>query len=976
MPDIESLEPKVNFIRGAESQISNLEITDGQFIVSEEGNIYVDIDNERIPIKENDIIAVYEKSPTTASHSVDDYIYYNNKLYRVILAIAIEDTIAIGTNVELANDIEVGTKVYISGLPESTGGGVQAVDVGYDNTTSGLSATNVQEAIDEISQGGGASSADEVSYDNTESGLYAENAQDAIDEIASTNSNVEVYNEDGESLGTYRIKKAVRGDIEEKYEVKYHEFPSGLEYTGARGLVTANNTLNIITANEIYKYLGNNEWEKTHDLPFTFYSTDYKEYVSDGTNIFIFKIQSYGSKLYKASNDGSVTLLIDNVVPDNTTNFRCTYCKDDSSIYFSYLSNSKHHLYKVDMTEFTTTEVAYTSYNCQYIKDIIVKNGNWYLYRELQGYNGSYYYGIVRNIIKLSDNTDTQSTYKYLWNYNAYGQWKDYPIEDENGNIHHFRAEGQKIVTYTDNTYECTYQSPYYGGYSDLNNWNTFGDEGYKYGKNWGTISNMKICLLNDSIYVICNVTDSSTVDYYWYIEEYPYFSYPKRSRLSINDSTEDIAFLRNLWSTTNVNGYFDVFDDKLYINHSESASSDLTGCYECIAEGRNSKISGITLTEPYHFDLGVNGNYNRARVGDWYISQGRYVTVQQDSFFQLVFCSLKPEDMFYGTQASKTVYFYYSDDNIRTANQITNSGSGTWGTTTAIKPAIILYYKADDALGIRYTETTWTDHAFSVIPMDVIKNNDRIDLAKYQVGNKFMNAVNRGNDTLCPDNLIYGDYYRTTNYYKSNSSTQSATQTYIKKLNGRVFANSNTYAINVRTFQIESYYANVSNYTNFILPNGINIDYVDVGDTSTTIKFNTVDAFVYNGFVYYCIPHSGGMKAGIRKIGKLSHMKYFNQLDTSSSFINFPGDTADTLSFLKSKFSSSVTSVNNINVLDFIVYYDKLYYILGVTYNTNYYTGIVGCIDLHLLDDDFEKNKEILCNNITYELERRTTNE
>lgn len=154
MPDIESLEPKVDFIRGTESQISNLAITDGQFIVSEEGNIYVDIDNERVSIKENDIIAVYEKSPTTASHSVDDYIYYNNKLYRVILAIAIGDTITIGTNVELANDIEVGTKVYISGLPESTGGGVQAVDVGYDNTESGLSATNVQEAIDEISQGG------------------------------------------------------------------------------------------------------------------------------------------------------------------------------------------------------------------------------------------------------------------------------------------------------------------------------------------------------------------------------------------------------------------------------------------------------------------------------------------------------------------------------------------------------------------------------------------------------------------------------------------------------------------------------------------------------------------------------------------------------------------------------------------------------------------------------------------------------
>ena len=60
-----------------------------------------------------------------------------------------------------------------------------AQDVTYDNTGSGLSATDVQDAIDEIVSDiptGFAATA--ISYDNSGSGLTATNAQDAIDEIA------------------------------------------------------------------------------------------------------------------------------------------------------------------------------------------------------------------------------------------------------------------------------------------------------------------------------------------------------------------------------------------------------------------------------------------------------------------------------------------------------------------------------------------------------------------------------------------------------------------------------------------------------------------------------------------------------------------------------------------------------------------------------------------------------------------------
>lgn len=67
------------------------------------------------------------------------------------------------------------------------GGGsstVIAEDVPYDNTGSGLTATDVQDAIDELkSDIPTGFSATAITYDNTGSGLTATNAQDAIDEL-------------------------------------------------------------------------------------------------------------------------------------------------------------------------------------------------------------------------------------------------------------------------------------------------------------------------------------------------------------------------------------------------------------------------------------------------------------------------------------------------------------------------------------------------------------------------------------------------------------------------------------------------------------------------------------------------------------------------------------------------------------------------------------------------------------------------
>lgn len=89
-------------------------------------------------------------------------------------------------------------KTIIGAINELAGeiGGGTAADITYDNTASGLTADDVQEAIDELQteiQGitpGGNVDADDVSYDNTTSGLTGANVQAAIDELKTDIDNI------------------------------------------------------------------------------------------------------------------------------------------------------------------------------------------------------------------------------------------------------------------------------------------------------------------------------------------------------------------------------------------------------------------------------------------------------------------------------------------------------------------------------------------------------------------------------------------------------------------------------------------------------------------------------------------------------------------------------------------------------------------------------------------------------------------
>ena len=94
---------------------------------------------------------------------------------------------------------------------EIPSGELAADHVTYDNTTSGLTADDVQEAIDELAQAG-APTASAVSYDNTDSGLTADDVQEAIDELASKSVSVELDTANKEAFttqaGTYTAAKA------------------------------------------------------------------------------------------------------------------------------------------------------------------------------------------------------------------------------------------------------------------------------------------------------------------------------------------------------------------------------------------------------------------------------------------------------------------------------------------------------------------------------------------------------------------------------------------------------------------------------------------------------------------------------------------------------------------------------------------------------------------------------------------------
>lgn len=142
-----------------------------------------------------------DNAATTAGTATTDIATINNSLTTITgnitsLTTSVNgNTAAINTINSLIGNGEPTTsdKTLIGAINEIygmiTGGSnpIEADHVVYDNTTSGLTATDVQAAIDEVNAkipAGGAVEADDVVYSNTASGLTATNVQAAIDELA------------------------------------------------------------------------------------------------------------------------------------------------------------------------------------------------------------------------------------------------------------------------------------------------------------------------------------------------------------------------------------------------------------------------------------------------------------------------------------------------------------------------------------------------------------------------------------------------------------------------------------------------------------------------------------------------------------------------------------------------------------------------------------------------------------------------
>lgn len=121
------------------------------------------------------IANVYDSAST---YAVGAYAIYQNTLYKCTTAITVGEAFdpAKWTSVKVMNE-----------MPHGGGGSVVAQDVSYDNTTSGLSATNVQGAIDGFASVNGAS---QIGFNDSEAHFQANNVEDAIKHLDTEGHNI------------------------------------------------------------------------------------------------------------------------------------------------------------------------------------------------------------------------------------------------------------------------------------------------------------------------------------------------------------------------------------------------------------------------------------------------------------------------------------------------------------------------------------------------------------------------------------------------------------------------------------------------------------------------------------------------------------------------------------------------------------------------------------------------------------------
>lgn len=162
----------------------------------------------------------------------------------------------LNTRVQACENADAALDVRVTALENApTPSMPTASDVSFDTTGTQITATNVQDAIEELAQSIGSNvDADDVSYSNASSRLAATNVQDAIDELAQgigapyditsrtevnfgsvdittggmvtvTNGWYQLHGENGTSGGTY-VSATIRNQQSEPYSVYVNENPN------------------------------------------------------------------------------------------------------------------------------------------------------------------------------------------------------------------------------------------------------------------------------------------------------------------------------------------------------------------------------------------------------------------------------------------------------------------------------------------------------------------------------------------------------------------------------------------------------------------------------------------------------------------------------------------------------------------------------------------------------------------------------
>lgn len=148
------------------------------------------------------IIAPVETDATAsaAAYSVGDQIILNDVLYDVTAAISIGDALAVGTNISASDEIseQISSKqdqIEVTTMPTASASNVGKVLIYIGTTTASYTSGQSYQCVEESGSyswqatNGGATSAANVAYDNTSSGMTADDVQEAIDELDSALTN-------------------------------------------------------------------------------------------------------------------------------------------------------------------------------------------------------------------------------------------------------------------------------------------------------------------------------------------------------------------------------------------------------------------------------------------------------------------------------------------------------------------------------------------------------------------------------------------------------------------------------------------------------------------------------------------------------------------------------------------------------------------------------------------------------------------